>query len=327
MSAHDGPGNDFKDVFISRGADVFHGYDGYINPDDYERALLRHLAEGSSLWNAHWNAVAEENPTFTIYISFGPPLTCFNKLRLAPLLVDVNAPNSAFFSATISATVQNREDARHTTATNVKAQLIAPPNVFIVGPVVKSTPALTWNNSWTAQWQVFTLFLSGGTKNFDVIVWSDNLGAAVDDFDNPYHKFSISFTPFFVRLEKYLELWKWWELAKKRFADFEEVKQLISLEKVLAQFKSADDVQKDPGSFFGIMLKMAKLESDFGNRFTTSDKVDPKAVRQYLNAVKTKRIYINRLQEGTLKNIKEVLTKLRALQLMINSTALNAFWR
>ena len=92
---------------------MWQGYVESINPDSYERALRRYLAEGDSLWNAHNNAVADANPWFTIVIEYGPPLYCFNLLRLAPMHVDTSAPSHAWRNATIAATVRNQESARH----------------------------------------------------------------------------------------------------------------------------------------------------------------------------------------------------------------------
>jgi hypothetical protein len=198
-SGDDGWGDDFKDVFIKNGADVFQGYEKQIDPDWYEGEMLYHLAQGRSLWNAHWNAVAETKPEFKIVIEYDPAISCFNKLRLAPLHVDASGPkttNSA--TATIKVTVHNREDVRKTTATNVRAELEVPAGFMLIeGMNPQSTPSLHWNQNWTCQWTVQKIDLQPGIGKFDVIVWSDNLGAAVD---SPYkfypsHGVTVNFNP------------------------------------------------------------------------------------------------------------------------------------
>lgn len=328
MGGHDGPGDDFKDVFIDQGADVFHGYDGYINPDDYESSLLRYLAQGQSLWNAHWNAVADENPTFTIVIEFGPPLYCYNQLRLAPLLVDVTAPSTTWRNVTITATVRNREDARHTTATNVRARLELPSGFTILsGANPQVASAIAWNHSWTAQWKAHAPIWTMGTRTFDVVVWSDNLGVEVDDFDNPYHRVDVNFMfPFIAVIKDYLELVKWWELAERIFETFLEPRQIMSLSKELDRYKSVDDVQKDPRPFLTIVTKMAELELQFGNHFIEPEKKIREPVRRYLKTIETKMAYLKKLQGGEF-DAKEVLTKLSVMQMRINEAALNAFWK
>lgn len=193
-SGDDGTGTDFKDVFITQGADVFQGYVGSINPDPYETQLVRYLAEGRTLANAHNLAVAATSPSFTIVFTYN--VGCINRVRLAPLLVDVTAPSSASWPRTfkVSARVTNREDARGTTASNVYAKLTVPPGFTITsGANPRSTGTLTHYSSWTATWTVrLNRSTSPGTYTFDVEVWSCNLGVEVDDFDNPYHKFDVS---------------------------------------------------------------------------------------------------------------------------------------
>lgn len=331
-SAHDGTGQDFKDVFVDRGSDVFQGYVESMNPDHYEKELLRYLAEGQTLWDAHWNAWADVSPGFTIVIEFGPPLYCYNQLRLAPLLVDVSAPSSAWHTATITATVRNWENARKTTATNVMAKLVLPTGspgfTIISGANPQTTPALNWNHSWTAQWTVHAPLMTWGTRTFDVVVWSDNLGVEVDDFDNPYHKVDVSFGyPFVVILKDYLELIKWWELAAESYKQFPEPRQIISISRDIDRYKSADDVQKDPGPFLRLMTSMGELELRFGNHFLEPGKVVPEAIRQYLEAVEAKMAYLEQLQVEGLGDVKEALTKLGAMQMRINAAAIKACWR
>ena len=325
-SAHDGSGQDFKDVFIDQGADVFQGYVESINPDPYETSLLRYLAEGQNLWNAHWNAVADENPWFTIVIEYGPPLYCYNQLRLAPLHVDVSAPSYAWRNATITAIVRNRENARHTTATNVTAELELPAGFTVIsGANPQVASAVNWNNSWTAQWTVHAPLWVAGTKTFDVVVWSDNLGVEVDDYENPYHKVDIHFRHLFVAVKEYLELVKWWELAVAHYKQFPEPRQIISISKNLDRYKSVDDVQKDSGQFLGLMASLGKLELDFGKHFLEPGEVNPEAVQRYLEAVETKITYIKQTQEKGGEDIREALTKLSAIQMRINATAIEAF--
>lgn len=329
MSGHDGPGDDFKDVFIDRGADVFQGYFPYINPDHYENALLRYLAEGSSLYNAHHNAVADVNPWFTIVIEYGPPLYCYNQLRLAPLLVDVSAPSSAWHTATILATIRNREDARHTTATNIKAELELPSGFTIVsGNNPQTIPALSWYHSWTAQWTVHAPLWTRRSRTFDIVVWSDNLGVAVDDFDDPYHKVTVNFGfPFRFVLKEYLELEKWWELADRIYADYPEPQEILSLTKEQDRYKSADDVQNDPVPFLQAMDRVAKLELSFGTHFLDSVRVPRETVNRYLEAVRAKMAHVQELQRAGIGDAREALTKLSEMQIRLNSCAVQAFWK
>ncbi|MFC1633972.1 hypothetical protein ACFL5Z_03960 [Planctomycetota bacterium] len=198
-SGDDGWGDDFKDVFIQKGADVFQGYEKQIQPDWYEDELLYYLAQGQSLWNAHWNAVAKAKPPFKIVIEYDPAISCFNKLRLAPLHVDASGPkttNSA--TATIKVTVHNREDVRKTTATNVRAELKVPAGFMLIeGMNPQATASLSWDQKWACQWTVQKTDLQPGIGYFDVVVWSDNLGIAVD---NPYkmyrsHAVTVNFNP------------------------------------------------------------------------------------------------------------------------------------
>jgi len=328
-SAHDGTGQDFKDVFIDLGSDVFHGYVESINPDHYERELLRYLAEGQNLWNAHWNAVADVNPWFTIVIEYGPPLYCYNQLRLAPLLVGVSATSPVWHTATITATISNREDARHTIATNVMAELKLPSGFSIIsGFNPQTTSALNWNHNWIAYWKVHAPFMTFGTRTFDVEVWSDNLGVEVDDFSNPYHKVDVKFKYYLVVvLNDYLELVKWWELAVLRYQQFPEPKHIMSISKDLDRYRTADDVQKDPSQFLRLMISMTKLELGFGNHFVELGKIAPEVIREYMEIVEGKMAYLKQLQEEGLRNVKKALTDLSAMQMRINAAALKAFWK
>jgi hypothetical protein len=320
-SGRDGTGQDFKDVLVDRGADVFQGYVESMNPDHYERALLRYLAEGQYLNNAHWNADADVNPWFTIVFDYDA--ICYNRIKLAPLLVDVSAPSTAWRNATITTTVRNTEKARFTTATNVVAELQLPSGFTIIsGANPQTAPALNWNHNWTAQWTVHAPWLTFGTRTFDVVVWSDNLGVEVDDFDNPYHKVDIHFGFFAVAVIEYLELVKWWELAVIRYEQFTEPRQIMSISENLERYKDEDDVQENPGPFLGNMTRMAELEFEFGNHFREPGRVVPS---QYMEAVEAKMAYLTQLQREGFDDINEALTKISAMQMKINAAALKAF--
>ena len=157
------------------------------------------------------------------------------------------------------------------------------------------------------------------------MVWSDNLGVEVDDYENPYHKVDIHFRHLFVVVKEYLELVKWWELALAHYKQFPEPRQIISISKNLDRYKSVDDVQKDSGQFLGLMASLGKLELDFGKHFLEPGEVNPEAVQRYLEAVETKITYIKQTQEKGGEDIREALTKLSAIQMRINATAIEAF--
>jgi hypothetical protein len=193
-----GANNDFKEVFIAQGADVFQGYSPSINPDPYEQALVRYLAQGEYLENAHDLAVADTSPWFTIVITYNYPPVCPNMIRLAPLLTGVSrAPLDDIGKEkpfTVSAKVTNGEDAHHTAATNVTARLVLPTGFSIVtGANPQNIGTINWNASSTAAW-IIKAPVSTGLYGLDVEVWSDNLGAEVDDFNNPYHQFNVNVT-------------------------------------------------------------------------------------------------------------------------------------
>lgn len=60
---------------------------------------------------------------------------------------------------------------------------------------------VNWNSPKTATWTVIAPDTSG-SYTLDVEVWSDNLGVAVDDPDDPYHKFEVDvFGHFWVLIE------------------------------------------------------------------------------------------------------------------------------
>ncbi|MBN2469026.1 MAG: PepSY domain-containing protein [Deltaproteobacteria bacterium] len=333
-SAHDGPGVDFKDSVIDQGADVFMGYVESINPDPYESALVGYLAEGRNLANAHWNAFADTAPWFTILIEYGPPLFCYNQLKLAPLHVHVTAPLLAFRNATITATIRNGENARHSTATNVTAELKLPPGFTILaGGNPQVAPALAWNGTWTPQWTVHAPLWAMGTKTFDVVVHSDNLGVEVDDYAEAtapsplYHPADIHFLFFHFPIIEYLDLVKWWELAKPRFAEYPEPGKILSISKDLAHYKSADDVQKDPGPFLRNMVAISELESAFGRHFMQEGAKTSPDIQRYLEAVDTKRAYLEKLQDAGIGDAKEAITDFSGMQIEINALATKAFWK
>ncbi len=193
-------GTDFWEAFINGGTDVFHGYADISDPDNYEIALVKHLLLGNSLWNAHWNAIADTGYPKTVTIKYGPALQCFNQLRLAPLLVKATGSVQGS-TVTITAQVTNREDARKSAATNVTAKLVIPGGFTISGANIKTVGALAWAGTWTATWTVQASAGVSGTQNFDVVVASDNLGVAVSDltqalYANPrYHPVKVTLSP------------------------------------------------------------------------------------------------------------------------------------
>lgn len=332
-SAHDGPGIDFKDRVIDQGADVFMGYVESINPDPYESALVGYLAEGQNLANAHWNAFADTAPWFTILIEYGPPLFCYNQLRLAPLHVDVTAPHFALRNATITAMIRNRENARYSTATNVMAELKLPPGFTILaGGNPQVAPVLTWNGTWTAQWTVHAPLGTMGTRTFDVVVHSDNLGVEVDDYAQAtgpsplYHPEDIHFLFFHLPIIEYLDLVKWWELAETRFAEYLEPRKILSISKDLAHYKNADEVQKDSEPFLRNMMAITKLESAFGRHFMQKGAKASADIHRYMEAMETKRAYLEKLQDTGIGDAKEAVTNLSRMQIEINTLATKVFW-
>lgn len=193
MSGHNGSGLDFKDTFISQGADVFIGFDAYMCAWSYEDRLLYYLAQGFHLDNAHNLADAEVSPSYPITITFNT--SCLNRIRLAPILVDVSqSPTSSIGTEdtfTVTASINNREDVDFTTATNVQAMLILPSGFTILsGANPQNVGSVNWNSVATALWTIRAPSLIG-SYTLDVEVWSDNLGVAVTDPDDPYHKFTV----------------------------------------------------------------------------------------------------------------------------------------
>lgn len=193
MSGHDGSGLDFKDTFISQGADVFIGFDAYMCAWAYEDRLLHYLAQGLHLDNAHNLADAEVSPSYPITITFNT--SCLNRIRLAPILVNISlSPTNSIGTGdtfTVTASINNREDVDFTTATNVQAMLILPFGFTIVsGANPQNIGSLNWSSIVTAVWTVRAPNLTG-LYTLDVEVWSDNLGVAVTDPDDPYHKFTV----------------------------------------------------------------------------------------------------------------------------------------
>jgi hypothetical protein len=94
-------------------------------------------------------------------------------------------------SFNVTAAIYNREDVDYTVATNVQARLVLPPgftvtsgnNPINLGTAARFAPATV---TWT-----LNAPNDPGVYDFDIEVWSDNLGVAVDDPDNPYHKFRV----------------------------------------------------------------------------------------------------------------------------------------
>lgn len=206
MSGHDGTGSDFKDTFISKGADVFIGFDAYMCAWSYEDRLLYYLCQGYHLDNAHDMAVSDVSPSYPITIALGT--SCLNRIRLAPLLVDVAySPAGSIGTGdtfVVTATVQNREDVDYTTATNVQARLVLPVGFSIVsGANPQNIGSVNWNSSKNATWTVRTPN-TVGSNTLDVEIWSDNLGVAVDDPGDPYNKFVINVTGHFHAVIEHL---------------------------------------------------------------------------------------------------------------------------
>lgn len=196
QSGEDGTGSDFKDTFISQGGDVFIGFDDFMCAWNYEERLLYYLAQGIHLANAHSLAVADVSPWYKIVITYN--VACLNKIRLAPLLVTVNRFPSGSINKlqnfTVAASINNREDVDHTVATNVQAKLILPTGFTIIsGANPQNVGNADWNQPKTATW-IVKAPNNNGTYTIDVEVTSDNLGVAVDDPDDPYHKFDVKVT-------------------------------------------------------------------------------------------------------------------------------------
>ena len=193
QSGHDGTGQDFKDTFISQGSDVFIGFDAYMCAWSYEESLLHYLAQGIHLANAHNLAEAEASPWYPIVITYN--VSCLNRIRLAPLLVTVNkspaGPITIGNTFQVEASINNREDVDHTTATNVQATIVLPPGFSIVsGANPQIVGNVNWNSPIITTWTVRAPFFPG-TFDLDVEVSSDNLGVAVDDPNEPFHKFDV----------------------------------------------------------------------------------------------------------------------------------------
>ena len=204
QSGEDGTGQDFRDTFISQGGDVFIGFDDYICAWNYEVRLLHYLAQGLPLANAHNLADADVSPWYTIVITYN--VACLNKVRFAPLLVTINRSPSGIIRKggpfTVATSINNREDVDHTTATNVQANLVLPAGFAITSGVnPQNIGNVNWNSPKTATWTVIASDING-SYTLDVEVWSDNLGVAVDDPDDPYHKFEVDvFGHFWVLVE------------------------------------------------------------------------------------------------------------------------------
>jgi len=270
--------------------------------------------------------VADTAPWFDIIIRWND--VCWNHVRLAPLHVDATA-SSAWHTVAVTAIVTNREDARHTTATNVKAELQLPSGFSIVsGTNPQTTPTLNWWQSWTAQWIVHAPWWVFGAKTFDVRVWSDNLGVDVDDFDNPFHKMEVNFSLFPFPWWEYLEIEKWWRLAVNRYAHFSEPRQIINVIRKMKVYKRPEDLQKKPKEFVKFMTNIVELEHKFGDiglSLARVERLDLKAVGKYLEIVEAKTGYLKEIQISGFEDAKEVLTKLSVLQMRVNEAAFEAF--
>lgn len=199
QSGEDGTGDDFKDTFIDQGGDVFIGFDDYMCAWNYEEKLLHYLSQGLHLANAHNLAEADTSPWYTIVITYD--VACLNKVRLAPLIVTVNRSPTGIVSTngilTVTTSINNREDVDHIAATNVQANLVLPAGFTIIsGANPQNIGNINWNAPKTASWTVRVPFVIG-SHTLDVEVSSDNLGVAVHDPDDPYHKFQVDVSSHF----------------------------------------------------------------------------------------------------------------------------------
>lgn len=222
QSGHDGSGMDFKDTYISQGSDVFIGFDEYMCAWNYEESLLHYLAQGMHLANAHNLAEAEASPWYPIVITYN--VSCLNRVRLAPLLVTVNKSPTGSITAgntfQVEAYINNREDVDHTAATNVQANLILPPGFSIAsGTNPQNLGSVNWNSPTTTTW-IVNAPINPGTFDLDIEVSSDNLGVAVHDPEEPFHKFEVVVTSHFWRYIQFLvKIFAWmlpiWKQKRK----------------------------------------------------------------------------------------------------------------
>lgn len=235
---------------------------------------------------------------------------------------------SSWQTAVITATIKNWEKARKTTATNVKAELQLPSGFSIIsGTNPQTTSLLHFNNYWTCQWTVHAPLFTFGTKTFDVIVWSDNLGVEVDDYDDPYHKVNVTFLGLVMVLADYLQLNIWWHWAKRQYTHMTEPAAIMKISKDLEVYKKIEDLEEDPNQFLELMIKMVELENAFGLKMLELEDVDKEPIQQYLEIVDDKIKYLTELQTEGLKNPQEVLTKLSTMQIRINQSAMKTFTR
>jgi hypothetical protein len=94
----------------------------------------------------------------------------------------------------------------------VHAQLVLPAGFAITsGANPQNVGTVNWNSPTTATWTV-TGPTNTGLYELDVEVWSDNLGVAVDDPADPFHKFDVNVTSHFHVFRGYL-----YELIRKVF--------------------------------------------------------------------------------------------------------------
>jgi hypothetical protein len=182
--------NDFKDEFINHyiGGSyfLFQGYEGTVAPDWYEKREFYHLAMGRSIENAHETAKAETGFTGTVVFAYTG--NCYNKVKLAPLWVDVTEePEEDHLHGVpfrIYVDVRNWEAAGYTEATGVTVQLEIPAgfllasgtNPQVLGNIASGSVA-------RAEFWLLASTASTGTHTFDAVVWSDNLGVELDDPD------------------------------------------------------------------------------------------------------------------------------------------------
>jgi hypothetical protein len=326
-SGHDGPGLDFKDTFISQGALSFQGYAPSINPDPYEHALVRYLAEGEALFNADIMAQADTTPWFDIIIRW--QAWCLNAIYLAPLRVSISAPSSTCCSFTISATVYNGEAALATTANDVYAYPVLPPGFTITsGSFIQNTPAIPYANSWTAIWTVSAPVWTYGNYTFDVVVWSDNLGVAVHDFDDPYHKFSVHIScPCLIPIPDIIlvEVFRWWDWAERLYPRNEISKKILEFrEPLMKEYRSEYFFKKNPQGFLKAIQKITELEKVFHQNLKPPI-ANKDALERYLVAVDKMNVFLLEMSKTEITDAFAFFKSIGTLQGTINKMATAAF--
>lgn len=326
-SGHDGSGDDFKDTFIDQGALCFQGYYPSINPDPYETSLVSYLALGECLYNAHNLAVAATSPSFDIIIRW--QAWCLNAVYLAPLRVTINAPSSAYCSFTISADVYNGEAALGTTANDVFAFLELPPGFTITsGSLLQNTPSISYGSSWTASWTVSAPVYTYGDQTFDVVVWSDNLGVAVHDFDNPYHKFSVNVScPGLIPFHEIIirEIFRWWYWAVDLYPENIIPRKILEYRDFfLEKYRTEYFFRENPLGFIETMIEITRLEREFVKELKRKD-FNRKDIKEYINALDRMGRFLVKASKKKITDTFGFLEEFGKLQKTVNAKAAIAF--